>query len=161
MTTLVDEIQSEFRKHKELADRAMVQLSDEDFFTRPAPHVNSVAIIVKHLAGNLLSRWTELLTTDGEKPGRNRDGEFVVDGDTRAGLLTAWERGWAAMFRALANLDEADLPRVIAIRGVDHTVTLAMLRGLAHAAYHTGQITYLVRLQLPESEWLTMPLAKR
>lgn len=161
MDKFIDEIQGEFQKHKELADRAMTQLSDEEFFARPAPHVNSVAIIVKHLAGNLLSRWTDFLTTDGEKPGRNRDGEFVVDSDTRAELMAAWERGWAALFQALANLDEADLPRVITIRGVDHTVTLAMLRGLAHAAYHTGQITYLVRLQQPESEWLTMPPAKR
>lgn len=160
MHALISEIDSEFRKHKELADRAMVQLTDAEFFARPAPQVNSVAIIVKHLAGNLLSRWTEVLTTDGEKPNRNREGEFVVTlHDTRASLLGAWERGWDALFRALAELHPADLEKVITIRGARHTVSLAMLRGLAHAAYHTGQITYLVRLLKPDSEWLTMPPA--
>ena len=160
MDSLISEANGEFRKHKELADRAMVQLTDTEFFARPAPQVNSVAIIVKHLAGNLLSRWTDVLTTDGEKPSRNRDGEFVVaEHDTRASLLAAWERGWDTLFRALADLHAGDLEKVITIRGARHTVSLAMLRGLAHAAYHTGQITYLVRLLRPDSEWLTMPPA--
>lgn len=160
MDALISEIRSEFRKHKDLADRAMVQLSNEEFFARPAAHVNSVAIIVKHLAGNLLSRWTDFLTSDGEKANRNRDGEFVAsEHDTRASLLMAWEGGWDTLFRALDELGTDDLQKVITIRGVDHTVSLAMLRGLTHAAYHTGQITYLVRLLKPDSEWLTMPLA--
>jgi uncharacterized damage-inducible protein DinB len=159
MDALTSEILSEFRKHKELADRAMVQLSDAEFFARPAPQVNSVAIIVKHLAGNLLSRWTDFLTSDGEKPGRNRDGEFGVEHDTRDVLMAAWERGWDALFQTLDALQADDLQRIVTIRGVEHTVTLTMLRGLAHAAYHTGQITYLVRLMQPDSEWLTIPPA--
>jgi len=147
----------EFRRHKGLADRAMAQMSDDAFFRRPAPQVNSVAIIVKHLAGNLLSRWTAFLTTDGEKPSRDRDGEFLVtDDDTRQNLLAAWEQGWDAVFGALNGMTAADLAKTVTIRGESHTVVQATLRGMTHAAYHVGQILYLVRLLEPGSEWLTI-----
>jgi hypothetical protein len=117
-----------------------------------------VAVIVKHLAGNLASRWTDFLASDGEKASRDRDGEFLLtEQDTRANLLAAWERGWAALFDTLDSLGEADLDRTVTIRGESHRVPQALLRGLAHAAYHTGQILYLVRLWRPESPWLTVP----
>jgi hypothetical protein len=135
----------------------MVQLDDQDFFRRPAAHVNPVALIVKHLAGNLASRWTDFLSTDGEKASRDRDGEFLLTGqDTQASLLAAWERGWAALFDTLESLQESDLDRSVTTRGESHRVSQALLRGLSHAAYHKGQLLYLVRLWRPESPWLTV-----
>jgi Protein of unknown function (DUF1572) len=147
----------EFRCHRDLADRALAQLDDQAFFLRPAAHVNPLALIVKHLAGNLRSRWTDFLATDGEKPDRDRDREFVLTADdTRPALLAAWERGWAALEDTLAGLVDADLGRTVTIRGEPHTVFQALLRGLDHVAYHTGQILYLARLLRPDGAWLTI-----
>jgi uncharacterized damage-inducible protein DinB len=149
-----------FRKQKEWAEQAFGQLgSDEEFFHRPAEHANSVAAIIKHLAGNLKSRWTDFLTTDGEKPWRDRDAEFVLGpGDTRDRLLAAWEEGWAALFGTLAGLGEGDLLRRVTIRGEEHTALQAIHRALTHAAYHTGQILYVARLVKPEGwQWITIP----
>jgi hypothetical protein len=148
-----------FQKHKEMADKAIGQLSDDDFFRKPAEHVNSVAIIVKHLAGNLKSRFTDFLTSDGEKPDRDRDAEFVIaPDDTRERLLAAWEHGWSALFISLDSLQEGDWPRTITIRGEAHSVMQALHRALAHTAYHVGQIVYVARL-LKEKDWtwLTIP----
>jgi hypothetical protein len=149
----------EFRKHKDYADKATAQLGDADFFRRPADRANSIAVIVKHVAGNLRSRWTDFLTTDGEKPDRDRDNEFVVTpADTRESLRTAWEAGWSALFGALGGLTAADLARTVPIRGEPHTVTLAIVRSLAHTAYHVGQVVYLARLFKPDGwQWLTIP----
>jgi hypothetical protein len=158
MADLLADLRHDFRRHKDLADRAMSHLDDSEFFRRPAEHVNPVALIVKHLAGNLASRWTDFLTTDGEKVSRDRDGEFLLtEQDTRASLLAAWERGWTALFDTLAGLGESDLNKSVTIRGESHRVTQALLRGLSHAAYHTGQILYLVRMWRPDSPWLTVP----
>lgn len=155
---LLGDLRYDFEHHKRMADRAMVNVDDQDFFRRPAAHLNPVALIVKHLAGNLASRWTDFLTTDGEKPTRDRDGEFVLtEQDTRVNLLAAWERGWKTLLDALDSLGEADLEKSVMIRGESHRVTQALLRGLSHAAYHTGQILYLVRLWRPDSPWLTIP----
>jgi uncharacterized damage-inducible protein DinB len=157
MTKLLTDFMHEFRRHKDLADRALSQLDDDGFSRRPADHVNPVALVVKHLAGNLRSRWTDFLTSDGEKPDRNREAEFVLkEQDSRESLIAAWECGWKAVFDTLAGLDEADLARQVTIRGEPHTVFQALLRGLNHAAYHTGQILYIVRLLRPDSEWLTI-----
>jgi uncharacterized damage-inducible protein DinB len=157
MSDLLADLTHEFRRHKSLADRALAALDDQDFFRRPAEHVNSVALIVKHLAGNLVSRWTDFLTSDGEKPNRDRDREFILmDQDTRTTLLTAWERGWQALLDTVAGLSAADLERTVTIRGEGHTVRQALLRGATHIAYHTGQILYLVRLLRPDSAWLTV-----
>jgi uncharacterized damage-inducible protein DinB len=157
MADLLADLRHDFRRHKDLADRAMAHLDDSEFFRRPAEHVNSVALIVKHLAGNLASRWTDFLTTDGEKASRDRDGEFLLtEQDTRASLLAAWERGWTALFDTFAGLGESDLDKSVTIRGESHRVTQALLRGLSHAAYHAGQILYLVRLWRPDSPWLTV-----
>ena len=157
MDDVLRDILHEFQRHKGLADRAMAQLSDDEFVCRPASHVNSVAIIVKHLAGNLLSRWTDFLTSDGEKASRNRDGEFqLTQEDTRTDLIAAWDRGWAALFDAVESLASSDLTRSITIRGERQTVLQALLRGMSHAAYHVGQILYIVRQLQPNSMWLTI-----
>jgi uncharacterized damage-inducible protein DinB len=157
MTELLPDLLHEFRRHKSLADRAMAAVSDADFFQRPTEDVNSIALIVKHLAGNLQSRWTDFLTTDGEKSTRNRDGEFAITpDDTRANLTAAWERGWQALLATVQNLSSADLANTVTIRGEQHTAEQSLLRGLTHIAYHTGQILYLVRLLKPDSPWLTI-----
>ena len=151
----------EFRRHKVLAEKAMGALSDEAFFRRPAENVNSVALIVKHLGGNLRSRWTDFLATDGEKSWRDRDREFVIEeADTRAALMAAWEAGWKAVLETVGSLTEADLEKLVTIRGETHTVVQALVRGVTHAAYHVGQIMYLVRLLEPGSEWLTIAPGK-
>lgn len=161
MSSILPDLLYEFRRHKELADRGMARLPDEAFFRRPSDVVNSVALVVKHLSGNLKSRWTDFLTTDGEKAWRNRDEEFLISAaDTRASLLAAWEEGWQAVIGTVAALTPADLDRAIAIRGERHTVTQALLRGVTHAAYHTGQILYIARLVEPEGEWLTIAPGK-
>lgn len=158
MSDLIADITHEFSRHKSLADRAIAGLSDEQFFHRPAAQVNSIALIIKHIGGNLLSRFTEFLTTDGEKPTRNRDGEFVLEpADTRENLLQSWEAGWSVLFQALASLTDGDLDKTVIIRGEPHRVPQALLRSLDHIAYHTGQILYLSRLANPDGQWLTVP----
>jgi uncharacterized damage-inducible protein DinB len=157
MSELLADATREFRKHKGWADKALSELPDEAYFRRPAEQVNPVALIVKHLAGNLLSRWTDFLTTDGEKPTRDRDNEFVLTpADTRESLTAAWERGWQTLFDTLGTLTDADLGQTVLIRGEPHSVWLAVLRGLNHAAYHTGQILYLARMFNPGGMWLTV-----
>ena len=158
MEHFLADLRHDFQRHKTMADKALNELNDEEFFRRPAEHVNPVALIVKHLGGNLASRWTDFLTTDGEKTSRNRDDEFQLsDRDTRASLMAVWERGWTALFQTLDSLKDADLMRSVTIRGETHRVPQALIRGMSHAAYHTGQILYLVRLWRPQSPWLTIP----
>lgn len=150
----------QFRSLKELADKALLQISEEDFFRPLTPESNSLAILVKHVAGNLRSRWTDFLTTDGEKPDRNRDGEFVIEGgDTRERLAEAWERGWTILFGALAGVGrEAGLMRTVAIRGEPHTVIEAVNRQLTHYGYHVGQIVLIARtFRREEWRWLSIP----
>jgi uncharacterized damage-inducible protein DinB len=156
----LDDIVFSFRKQKEMAEKAFRQVeSDEDFFKKPGTYSNSIALIIKHLAGNLTSRWTDFLTADGEKPSRDRDGEFVIgQGDTRAGLLAAWDAGWNILFQSLQSLEETDLLKEVRIRGEKHTVFQAIHRSLTHTAYHTGQIVYLARLLKTEGwQWITIP----
>lgn len=136
----------EFQRLKSLADGAISQCSDEQFFAMPTPTDNSVAVIVKHVGGNLVSRWTDLLTSDGEKPGRNRDLEFeILPADSRAQLLDLWERGWSALFTALNSLTDADMARSIQIRGESLTLLQAANRQLTHYSYHVGQIVYVAK----------------
>src|SRR5262249_14656221 len=122
-------------------------------------HSNSIALIIKHVAGNLTSRWTDFLTTDGEKPTRDRDSEFVIGPeDSRAHLLARWETGWAILFQTLGSLQEADLLKDVRIRDEKHSVIQAVQRSLAHTAYHTGQIVYLSHLLKTEGwQWITIP----
>jgi hypothetical protein len=152
MSHLIIDAAHEFRRHKTLADRAVAGLSDDALFRRPAEHVNPVALIVKHLAGNLASRWADFLTSD------NRDSEFqITPSDTRESLLAAWEFGWSVLFNTLGTLTDADLQKTVTIRGEPHRVQQALLRGLDHVAYHVGQILYIARWQNPQGEWLTVP----
>jgi uncharacterized damage-inducible protein DinB len=158
MDDLLADLRHEFQRHKVLAERAMAQLSDEQFLRRPGELVNPVALIVKHLAGNFASRWADFLTTDGEKPTRDRDGEFVLtDADTRENLMAAWECGWKILFEALDGMTDADLLTKVTIRGEVHSARQALLRGISHLAYHTGQILYVARLMRPQGAWLTVP----
>jgi Protein of unknown function (DUF1572) len=134
-----------FRYYKKLGDRAMVQCPDEALFVTLDAESNSIAIIVKHMAGNMRSRWLDFLTTDGEKPDRNRDTEFEAPPQTRAQLLEIWERGWKYVFDALEPLKEADLTRTVTIRSEPHSVMQAINRQIAHYAHHVGQILFLAK----------------
>ncbi len=142
----VRSVTREFKRLQTLADNAMAQLSDAHFFAAPAPGDNSVAVIVKHVGGNLVSRWTDFLTSDGEKQGRNRDAEFrITADDSRVHLLQIWAHGWATLAAALEPLGDADLARVVTIRGEPLTVVQAVYRQLTHYAYHVGQIVYVAK----------------
>ena len=148
----------EFRRLKDLADRAIAQISTEDFFAGAKPGDNSIAVIVKHVSGNSLSRFTDFLTSDGEKPHRQRDREFLLrPEDTREALLAAWEKGWSAVFAAVEPLGPADLDRTVTIRGEPHTVLQAVNRQLTHYAYHVGQIVYLAK-HLAGDRWRSLSI---
>jgi uncharacterized damage-inducible protein DinB len=134
-----------FHYYKKLADRAMAQCPDEALFITLDAESNSIAIIVKHMAGNMRSRWLDFLTTDGEKPDRNRDTEFETPPATRAQLMEQWERGWKYVFDALEPLTEADLTRAVTIRTEPHSVMQAINRQVAHYAHHVGQILFLAK----------------
>jgi hypothetical protein len=134
-----------FRYYKRLAERAMEQVSDADLFAELGPETNSIATVVKHMSGNMRSRWTDFLATDGEKSGRNRDSEFKVPPQTRAQVLELWEQGWHCLFTAIEPLTDADLTRTVFIRGEAHSVMQAINRQVAHYQYHIGQIVLLAR----------------
>lgn len=157
-TSCTEDARAIFRQYKTLADRAIVQVSDAALYCVLDPEMNSIAIITKHMAGNMLSRWTDFLTTDGEKPWRNRDSEFEDPPPTRAELLALWERGWSCLFAALEPLADADLERTITIRGEAHSVMQAINRQVAHYSYHCGQIVLLAK-HFQSSNWkcLTVP----
>jgi Protein of unknown function (DUF1572) len=133
------------RYYKTLAERAMEQVSDDQLFLTLDQEANSIAIIVKHMTGNMRSRWTDFLTTDGEKPSRNRDSEFVDPPATRAALMADWEDGWNCVFAAIEPLTDADLGRTVTIRGEAHSVMQAINRQLAHYPHHVGQIVLLAK----------------
>jgi len=158
MTVVLQALIDELRKTKRTAERAFEQLEDEDFFFRLNPQQNSIYVIVKHLSGNMLSRWTDFLTSDGEKAGRDRESEFVEELVPRERIIELWEKGWAAVFAALEPLGDADLARTVTIRGEPHTVAMAAVRQVAHYAYHVGQIL-LIAKHLRGERWnyLTIP----
>src|SRR5271165_7060886 len=156
----IDEAFRSLRGHKRLADDAIAQLSDEQFFAVPDTESNSVAIIVKHMAGNMRSRFTDFLTTDGEKPDRNRDQEFVMASDaTRAQILAAWEKCWHLVFDTLNGLSSEDLARQVTIRGEPHSVVQAINRQVAHYSYHVGQIVFLAK-HWKGAGWKTLSVPK-
>ena len=148
-----------FRNYKKLAERTLEQVSDEEFFRVIDPESNSLAVMIKHIAGNLHSRWRDFLTTDGEKPDRNRDTEFEMSGDTREPLMNFWERGWQTLFDNVGPLTVEDLSRTVTIRGEPHTVVAAINRQLTHYAYHVGQIVFLAK-HLRSSEWKTLSVPR-
>jgi uncharacterized damage-inducible protein DinB len=144
-TSYVKDSISLFQYYKKLGERAMAQCSDESLFAVIDAESNSIAIIVKHMAGNMRSRWMDFLTTDGEKPDRNRDTEFEEPPKTRAALMELWERGWKYVFDALEPLTDADLTRTVTIRTEPHSVMQAINRQVAHYAHHVGQIVFLAK----------------
>ena len=148
------------RAYKKQADKAIAQLKDNEFFITLDEEGNSVAVIMKHMAGNMFSRWTDFLTSDGEKPNRNRDMEFVVEeNNTRDQILDFWERGWQCVFNALEPLKAEDLERKVMIRGEEHTVLQAINRQLMHYPNHIGQIIFLAK-HFRASEWQTLSIPR-
>ena len=148
------------RNYKRLGERAIEQLSDEELFRALDPEMNSVALNVKHIAGNMRSRWTDFLTSDGEKPDRRRDSEFVIDeGTTREDVMRWWEEGWRVTFSALEPLQPEDVMREVTIRGEPHTVVMAINRQLAHYAYHVGQIVFLAK-HFKSSAWQSLSIPR-
>ncbi len=150
-----------FAAYKDLADKTFAQLQDPDFYFQPNAASNSIAVIIQHMSGNMLSRWTNFLTEDGEKEWRNRDTEFELHACNKDQLLAMWEKGWQCLFGALAALKEEDLLKIIFIRKEGQSVIDAIHRQLAHYSYHAGQIVYLGRL-IKNGQWqsLSIPVGK-
>src|SRR5262245_58573400 len=148
-----------FLANKRLADRAVEQVPDDKLHVPLDANTNSIAVIMKHIAGNLLSRWTDFLTTDGEKPDRNRDDEFVDSFRSRAELLERWERGWTCLFDTLAGLSPDDLGKTVLIGGEPHSGPLAVERSLGHTCYHIGQIIQVARIHAGET-WNTLTIPR-
>ncbi len=148
-----------FQSNKRMAERAVEQVPDDKLHAALDENTNSIAVIMKHVAGNLISRWTDFLTTDGEKPGRHRDDEFVDTFNSRAELLEIWERGWACLLETLKSLKPEDLGKTVTIRGEPHSVPLALERSLGHTCYHIGQIVQLARFHTGE-RWKTLTIPK-
>ena len=156
----LDEIRRQLRGHKRMAESAMLQLEDQEFFATIDPGANSVAVLVKHIAGNARSRFTEFLTSDGEKPDRFRDQEFELSADaTRVEVMCWWEEGWSRIFSTLDSLKPEDVSRTVTIRQEPHTVMQALNRALAHYAQHIGQIVFLAK-QLRSSKWQTLSIPR-
>jgi hypothetical protein len=160
-TSYIADALAVFRQYKGLAERAIAQLTDEQLTKTLDPEMNSVALIVKHMAGNMRSRWTDFLTSDGEKMWRNRDSEFVDPPSTREQLLEMWNAGWQLVFSALEPLSDEDLVRTVSIRSEPHSVMQAINRQIAHYAYHCGQIVFLAK-HLQSEKWapLSVPRGK-
>ena len=158
----LEDARRQFEKLRKLGDKALDQVSEADFFATLDGETNSVALIVKHVSGNLRSRWTDFLTRDGEKPDRHRDREFVVEaGDSKVSLLARWDAGWETLFDAVGPLRADDLERTVTIRGEPHSVIQALNRQLTHYAYHVGQIVLLARhFSGPDWQSLSIPRGK-
>jgi len=156
----LDEARRQMRGYKRMGEGAMTQLRDEDFFVTLDPEANSIAILVKHLAGNMRSRFTDFLTSDGEKPDRFRDREFELNpATTRADVMKWWEEGWSCVFAAIEALRPEDVMRTVTVRGEPHTVMQAVNRQIAHYAQHTGQIVFLSK-HLRSSDWKTLSIPR-
>ncbi|HEV8581017.1 MAG TPA: DUF1572 family protein [Thermoanaerobaculia bacterium] len=154
------DVNDQFRQLKSLADRALAQVRDDDLFLALDPEANSLAVLIQHMAGNMRSRWTDFLTSDGEKPDRNRDAEFVVaEGTTRQDLLNCWEEGWRCLFQTLTALSEEDLALTVLIRAEPHSVIKAINRQLTHYGYHVGQIVFLAK-HFASDHWRTLSVAR-
>ena len=158
-TSYIEDSLSLFRYYKKLGEGAMEQVSDEQLFATLDPEMNSIAIIVKHIAGNMRSRWTDFLSSDGEKPDRNRDTEFEEPPSTRTDLLKLWNDGWDRIFSALEPLSDSALHRSVPIRGEPHSVMQAINRQIAHYSYHVGQIVFLAK-HLNASGWKSLSVPR-
>jgi hypothetical protein len=156
---LIDGAMTAFKSNKGWADKAIIQLPDDRLHVALDPNTNSIAVIMKHVAGNLLSRWTDFLTADGEKPWRNRDGEFMDTFSNRNELISYWDSGWQRVLGSLQTLSVDDLEKTVTIRGEPHSVPLAIQRSLAHAGYHVGQIVLIARI-LAGDHWTTITIPR-
>ncbi|MGH9351100.1 MAG: DUF1572 family protein [Terriglobia bacterium] len=159
LNSYLEETRDLFRKYKQMAEAAMGQVTDADLAHPLDSESNSIAIIAKHISGNLRSRWTDFLTTDGEKPDRRRDSEFEAPAATRAGMMASWEASWNCLFSALDSLSGEDLGRTVYVRGEEHSVLKAIQRSLAHVASHVGQIVFLAKY-LCGREWKTLSIPR-
>jgi hypothetical protein len=149
-----------FKNYRRLAEKSFDQLTDDsDFHYAPDKESNSIAVIIKHMSGNMISRWTDFLTTDGEKPNRNRDGEFIEGRETKEQLLGMWNNGWTVFMNTLESLKMDDLMKTVTIRGEGLTVTQALNRQTAHYAYHVGQIVYLAK-HLRNADWKSLSIPR-
>jgi hypothetical protein len=148
-----------FRNYKKLAERAIAQITEDEYFRAIDAESNSIAVVVKHIGGNLRSRWTDFLTSDGEKPDRDRDSEFMTETDTQESLTEMWETGWTALFASLEALTVEDFGRSVQVRGENFSVVKAVNRALAHAAYHVGQITFLAK-HFRSTDWQTLSVPR-
>lgn len=156
----LDDVKDQFRKLKGLAEGALAQVRDEDLFAALDPESNSLAVLMQHMAGNLRSRWTGFLHSDGEKPDRDRDAEFVLaPGTTREELFERWEEGWRCLFQALSALSEEDLALTVLIRAEPHSVIKAINRQLTHYGYHVGQVVFLAK-HLASDHWKTLSVPR-
>lgn len=153
-------IRKQFLAIKTQGDKTLEQLSDEDFFWRPNENSNNICIIIKHMNGNMRSRWTDFLTTDGEKSDRNRDDEFVDDFQSKRDVLLLWEEGWEILFTTINQLRSDDVLKELTIRGEKHTVIEAIERQIAHYASHVGQIIYIAKY-IKNENWKTISIPKR
>ena len=158
-TNFLDSSLREFRYYKSLGEKTITQLQDDDLSWQYHEEANSIAIIVKHMHGNMLSRWTDFLTTDGEKEWRNRDGEFINDKAGKSAVLKLWQEGWDSVFNAISHLSPEDLDTIVYIRNQGHTVTEAIQRQIAHYAYHTGQIV-LIGKMITGDKWQSLSIPK-
>jgi hypothetical protein len=159
-THFLEEAHRQMRGHKRLGEGATAQLKDPELFITLDPESNSIALIVKHMAGNMRSRFTDFLTTDGEKPDRHRDQEFELSSTTtRADLTKWWEEGWARVFTTIEALKPADVVRTVTVRGEPHTVMQAINRQIAHYAYHTGQIVFMAK-HIRSGKWKTLSIPR-
>jgi hypothetical protein len=156
----LQDIRKLFATYKQLGDKTFSQLDDAQFHWVPDGESNSIAVIVRHVSGNLLSRWTDFMTTDGEKPWRNRDGEFEETTQGKTPVVERWEEGWACLGRALESITAEHLLQVITIRGEPHTVLQALHRSLTHTAYHVGQIAYAGKA-LKGRDWSSLSVPRR
>ena len=159
MENYLDSVRKQFAYYKMLGEKTFEQLPDDALFWQYNPESNSIAVIVKHLWGNMLSRWTDFMTEDGEKSWRDRDGEFESDITTKQELMEKWQAGWNCLFDALAPLSDADLDKIIYIRNQGHTVMEAINRQLAHYPYHIGQIVFIGKMAAGH-HWQTLSIAK-
>jgi Protein of unknown function (DUF1572) len=156
----LDDARKAMHAYKKLAEKALDQLKDDEYFVTLDDESNSVAVVMKHMAGNMFSRWTDFLTTDGEKPDRNRDYEFVILPETtKDDVRDYWERGWQCVFNALDPLQIEDLEKTVYIRGEEHTVVQAINRQLMHYAYHIGQIVYLAK-HFRATDWSSLSIPR-
>ncbi len=155
----LDDVRRRYDRYRRRTENASEQVNDEQFFAVPGGNPNSIAVLMKHVGGNLHARWRDFLTTDGEKRDRNRDAEFIVDGETRASVLGHWQRGWDTALAELEQLGPDDLERTVTVRGQPLSVVEAIHRNLDHVVYHTGQVVCLAR-GFAGNDWQTQSIAR-